>query len=114
MVRVFGQGSFRNNCYGVECDAIGTYYVSDIVGHSISVFDINGGIRKRFGNLGEKLNNFNQPVALAINDQNKLFISDSQNHCVKVKKKLTVVFVMRTLIKLRINQLMKQCESFLI
>ena len=84
MLRIFGRGSFRNNSYSVVCDAVGNYYVSDIVGHTISVFDSEGNIRKRFGNLGDKLINFNQPVALAINERKRLFISDSQNHCVKV------------------------------
>ena len=84
MLQIFGRGSFRNNSYSVVCDAIGNYYVSDIVGHSISVFDSEGNIRKRFGNIGDNLVNFNQPVALAINERKRLFISDSQNHCIKV------------------------------
>ena len=83
LLSIFGHGSFRNNSYSVVCDASGTCYVSDIVEHSISVFDNSGNIRKRFGNFGESLINFNQPVALAISSSNKLLISDSQNHCIK-------------------------------
>ncbi|XP_077974249.1 uncharacterized protein LOC144429896 [Styela clava] len=80
----FGQGVFRNNSYCVCCDTKGNYYVTDIVSHTISVHDIKGRIRKRFGFQGSSMIHFNQPVSLAINSQNKLYISDSQNHCIKV------------------------------
>nr|CAB3267243.1 protein lin-41-like [Phallusia mammillata] len=80
----FGQGTFRNNSYGICSDVSGNYYVTDIVGHTVSVYDAKGDIRKRFGYLGQRMMNFNQPVALAISKRGELLISDTQNHTVKV------------------------------
>nr|XP_026694454.1 uncharacterized protein LOC100184006 isoform X2 [Ciona intestinalis] len=80
----FGQGTFRNNCYSVCSDTMGNYYVTDIVGHTVTVYDETGNIRKRFGYQGSKLMNFNQPVAVAISRRNELVVSDSQNHQIKV------------------------------
>lgn len=105
---------FQNNCYCVCCDKDNNYYVTDIVTHTVSIHDAQGRIRKRFGFEGKwsrvyphlydvikyslvseynarvnfvsgtSMIHFNQPVALVINSKNRLFITDSQNHCIKV------------------------------
>ncbi|XP_076818850.1 uncharacterized protein LOC143464763 [Clavelina lepadiformis] len=80
----FGNGTFRNNCCSVCCDGIGNYYVTDIVGHTVSVYDAKGNIRKRFGYQGTKISELNQPVALTINQRHEVVVSDSQNHTIKV------------------------------
>ena len=54
------------------CDGIGNYYVTDIVGHTVSVYDAKGNIRKRFGYQGTKITELNQPVALTINQRHEV------------------------------------------
>lgn len=70
--------------WGVACDDNGCNYVVDKENHRIQVFESRTGTALRtFGSYGSGQGNFNNPHYLAIN-QNKIWVTDTNNHCVKI------------------------------
>lgn len=58
--------------------------VADSKGNSVCVFDASGGFVRRFGNLGNKNENFAGPQYVACMSDGSIIITDFYNHCIKV------------------------------
>ena len=63
----------------------GQYFiVSDWGDHSIKMFDLEGRFISKFGKLGNKDGEFNEPFCLSLSKEGLLMVCDADNHRVQV------------------------------
>jgi hypothetical protein len=79
----------QNRLLGPKGICVNRYYknqiiVADSKGNSVCVFDSSGGFVRRFGNLGNKNENFAGPQYVACMSDGSIIITDFYNHCIKI------------------------------
>ena len=68
-----------------HCIQHGQYFiVSDWGDHSIKMFDLEGRFISKFGKLGNKDGEYNEPFCLSVNKEGLLMVCDADNHRVQV------------------------------
>lgn len=59
-------------------------YVSNTKAHSISIFDLKGGLIKNLGERGTNEGNFNYPTQMALDKEGRLYVVDSGNFRIQI------------------------------
>lgn len=86
----WGEGGIGNHPYqffgprGIACDFNGRVIVADTGNHRVVVYDKNGSFISQLGGEGAGLGQFNEPVGVAVDSQNTLFVADFWNSRIQV------------------------------
>jgi DNA-binding beta-propeller fold protein YncE len=83
----FAQGDSSQGYWGprsLTIDTDGNVYFSDTGNKRIVVFDKDGNFLAQFGGSGTSYGQFNEPVGIALDENNQLYIADTWNHRVQV------------------------------
>ncbi|NMC46993.1 MAG: hypothetical protein GYA52_09190 [Chloroflexi bacterium] len=83
----FAQGDSPQGYWGprsLTTDADGNVYFSDTGNKRIVAFDKDGNFLAQFGSSGASYGQFNEPVGIALDENNHLYIADTWNHRVQV------------------------------
>jgi hypothetical protein len=82
-VRVIGHGELGTPIF-VTVDPHGLILVSDFSKHCVWVFDEEGGLVQRFGELGSASGQLNGPRGVAVDARGNILVADGDNHRVQV------------------------------
>lgn len=80
----WGIGKFFSPC-GVAISPNGNCIVSDTGDHSVSIYRGEQTCVNRFGSMGSRDNQFDNPLYVTTGVHNEIIVSDSNNHCIKVR-----------------------------
>ena len=83
----FAQGDSPEGYWGprsLTTDADGNVYFSDTGNKRMVVFDKDGNFMAQFGSSGTSYGQFNEPVGIALDENNALYIADTWNRRVQV------------------------------
>ena len=73
-----GEGRYFDSVFGITTDRSGNIYIADSDRNQISRFDENGTFQTSVGSLGVGPLQFRSPVDMALDDDGRLFVLDSE------------------------------------
>ena len=83
LVGSWGAGMF-DNPVGIAIQSNGNYIITDVDRHMVSVHRSDGSLLTQFGTWGSGDYQFNNPSYVALDKDDKIYVSDNCNNCVKI------------------------------
>ncbi|CAH1364720.1 hypothetical protein MTP99_001089 [Tenebrio molitor] len=70
--------------WGICCNKLGHFIVSDRCNNRIQVFDTDGRFLYKFGSAGEYYGQFQRPAGITVNVDNQIVVCDKDNHRIQI------------------------------